>query len=270
MKAIKILILIISTFIVISCENSNSEKAVEDKSIPTGREHYQLKVYTFDSDNQVKGIDKYLKEAYLPGLKRLGINNIGVFKSKLNKTDSIPKIYLLIPFSTIEQFLTLKDKLSRDEEYLEAGRDYINASHVQPAYHRIESTLLKAFKDMPALQVPKLDNLRSERVYELRSYESATEQYNKNKIDMFNEGGEIKLFNRLGFNAVFYGEVISGVKMPNLMYMTTFSDQESRDKHWDAFSEAPEWKELTAMPKYKNSVSHSDIYFLFPTEYSDY
>ena len=42
-------------------------------------------------------------------------------------------------------------------------------------------------------------------------------------------GGEIILFDRLDFNAVFYGEVISGSKMPNLMYMTTFDNQESRD-----------------------------------------
>jgi hypothetical protein len=35
-------------------------------------------------------------------------------------------------------------------------------------------------------------------------------------------GGEVPLFVRLGFNAVFYGEVIVGSHMPNLMYMTTF------------------------------------------------
>jgi hypothetical protein len=30
---------------------------------------------------------------------------------------------------------------------------------------------------------------------------------------MFNVGGEIDLFEQLGFNAVFYGEVISGAKL---------------------------------------------------------
>ena len=80
----------------------------------------------------------------------------------------------------------------------------------------------------------------------------------------------MRLFDRLDFNAVFYGEVISGSIMPNLMYMTTFSNQESREAHWDAFREAPEWKELVAMPKYQNNVSHADLYFLYPTAYSDY
>ena len=269
-KTLKLLLLIISTFVITSCGNWSSDKKVEHKSITANREYYQLKIYTFDSDSQVSVVDKYLKEAYLPGLKKLGINNIGVFKPILKETDSIKKTFVLIPFSTIEKFLTLEDKLPKDKEFLEAGSDYINASYEHPPYIRIESILLRAFQYMPVLKVPTFNSSRSERVYELRSYESATEQYHKNKLEMFNEGGEINIFDQLGFNATFYGEVISGASMPNLMYMTTFADKASRDKHWDTFGKSPEWNELKVISKYKNNVSHSDIHFLFPTEYSDY
>ena len=86
---------------------------------------------------------------------------------------------------------------------------------------------------------------------------------------MFNEGGEVNLFNRLGFNAVFYGEVLAGSRMPNLMYMTSFEDKASRDEHWKAFGADPEWKKLSADPLYKNNVSKIDIAFLHPTDYSD-
>src|SRR5690606_26546023 len=82
--------------------------------------------------------------------------------------------------------------------------------------------LLTAFIDSPNVQLPNLASPKSERVYELRSYEGPTEAYYRNKVDMFNEGDEIGLFKRLGFNAVFYGEVIAGSRMPNLMYLTTF------------------------------------------------
>ena len=51
-----------------------------------------------------------------------------------------------------------------------------------------------------------------------------------------------QFFEKLGFNAVFFGDVISGSDMPNLMYMTTFVDRESRDAHWTAFVDSPEWK----------------------------
>ncbi|MCB0549522.1 MAG: NIPSNAP family protein [Phaeodactylibacter sp.] len=268
MKPTTSLLLILGLFTMASCGKMNTIGPTEQN--PLTRELYQLKTYTFDTDEQVAITGRYLKEAFLPGLKRLGIKNIGVFKPRASNEDTLKKTLVLIPFSSLAQFLALEEKLSKDETYLAAGSEYIRASYDQPAYRRLESVLLKAFEDMPAMQTPKLEGPRSNRVYELRSYESPTEAYFRNKVDMFNAGGEIRLFDRLAFNAVFYGEVISGPKMPNLMYMTTFSDQASRDAHWDAFRDAPEWKELKAMPKYMNNVSHIDITFLYPTEYSDY
>ncbi|MFV8370716.1 NIPSNAP family protein [Flavobacterium sp. LB2R40] len=170
----------------------------------------------------------------------------------------------------MKEFLTLDEKLAEDKMYLSSGAPYLKATYKQSNYLRIESVLLKAFSDHPLLTKPALNNSRTNRVYELRSYESATEAIYKNKVDMFNAGGEIKLFDRLAFNAVFYGEVISGAKIPNLMYMTTFANQESRDAHWETFVNSPEWKGLIAMEKYKNNISHIDITFLYPTDYSDY
>jgi hypothetical protein len=87
---------------------------------------------------------------------------------------------------------------------------------------------------------------------------------------MFNEGGEVVLFKRLGFNAIFYADVISGSRMPNLMYMTSFEDKASRDAHWKTFVDDPEWKKLSSMPQYQKNVSKADIIFLRPTAYSDY
>ncbi len=270
MKIIKLLPLMLFILVLTNCEHSNSKKVTENKSPKTNREYYQLKIYTFDSEDQVMVTDKYLKEAYLPGVKRLGINNIGVFKLRQNDTDTIQKTYVLTPFISIEQLIELEDRLNRDEQYLTAGSDYLNASYDQAPYRQIESTIMVAFQDFPAMRPSKLNSPRSERIYELRSYISPTEAYYKNKVEMFNAGGEIKLFDRLEFNSVFYGEVISGSEMPNLMYLTTFSDQASRDKHWEDFVDSPEWKKMVAMPKYKNNVSKYDLIFLFPTEYSDY
>ena len=87
---------------------------------------------------------------------------------------------------------------------------------------------------------------------------------------MFNEGGEIKLFSRLNFNAVFYGEVLSGGSMPNLMYMTSFENKADRDAHWKSFGEAPEWKAMVVLPQYQNTVSKNTQFLLNPTSYSDF
>ena len=234
------------------------------------RDFYQLKVYTLASDAQEKAVDKYLEEAFLPALHRAKIQSVGVFKPIPNEKDTVRKTYVLIPFSSMDQFLKLDQTLDKDAQYQTAGAAYIDAPFNQAPYARIESTLLQAFTDMPNMATPKLDGPKSKRVYELRSYESATEKLYVNKVDMFNAGGEITLFDKLGFNAVFYGEVLSGSKMPNLMYMTTFSDMDSRNEHWKAFSAAPEWKTLSAMPKYQKNVSKNDTMLLYPAEYSDY
>jgi hypothetical protein len=233
------------------------------------RQFYQLKTYYFETDSQVQITDAYLEKAFLPALKRNKIGPIGVFKPRPG-ADSLKKTFVLIPFSSIDQFLNLESLLEKDATYQAAGNEYITATFDQPPYQRIESVLLKAFQDMPVIKVPDLDGPGADRIYELRSYESATEKIFANKVDMFNAGGEIKLFEKLAFNAVFYSEVISGPKMPNLMYMTTHENQAARDANWDAFRKAPEWLEMKALPKYQKNVSHIDIHFLYPTEYSDY
>lgn len=270
MKLMKNLILFVAILAIASCEKTDPNQKADTASASLQGEFYQLKTYFFDTDAQVATTEKYLSEAFLPGLKKMGVKNIGVFKPRPNEEDTLKRILVLIPFPSLEKISDVEKGLSMDENYLAAGDPYINAPYDQPPYRRVESILLEAFDDMPFMATPKLQGPRAERVYELRSYESATEALHENKVDMFNAGGEIKLFDRLGFNAVFYSKVIAGPKMPNLMYMTTFSDQASRDEHWKAFGESPEWEGLKAMPKYQNNVSHIDITFLYPTDYSDY
>ena len=253
----------LSTIVLMVMVNSSQSQADQ-------REFYQLKTYTLGNEKQENITDAYLRDAYLPALKRMKIRDVGVFKMHPSKYFPTNKIFVLIPFSSLDQLYTIEAKLATDKDYLKAGTEYLQAKHDEQPYDRISSTLMRAFVDMPILKPTIVEGPRNERIYELRSYESPSEAIYKNKVDMFNAGGEIVLFDELGFNAVFYAEVLSGDKMPNLMYMTTFKNQESRDEHWKAFGNAPKWKEISSMPKYQNNVSHIDRFFLYPTDYSDY
>ena len=58
--------------------------------------------------------------------------------------------------------------------------------------------------------------------------------------------------------------------MPNLMYMTTFQDMKKHDEHWDAFVKSEEWKKMSGLEEYKNTVSKVKPYLLHPTDYSDF
>ncbi len=234
------------------------------------REIYEIKTYRLSGAQQEKQVDVFLKDAFLPALHRHGIKEVGVFKPL--ETDSLygKRIVLLIPYRSLQQFYDLPDLLMRDEAFNEAGKKYLEAVYNNPPYQRIETILLRAFSGSPNMEVPALTNARLERVYELRSYEGYTERIYQNKVKMFNAGDEIGLFKRLGFNAVFYGEVLVGNHQPNLMYMTTFANQAARDEHWKLFVEDPQWKKLSTMPEYQHNVSLNTILFLRPTGYSDY
>ena len=234
------------------------------------QEFYSIRIYELKNKEQEERLDKFLQNALLPALHRQGIPQVGVFKPLSNDTAATRRIYLLIPVSNLEKFSSLPAALSGDAQYLADGKDYLDANHSDPPYIRIESILLQAFPGMPHHQAPvALKTGPSERIYELRSYESPTEKYHVNKVKMFNEGGEITLFKKLGFNAVFYASVISGAHMPNLMYMTSFENMASREEHWKTFSADPFWQQLRSSPKYQDNVSHIDITFLHPTAYSD-
>ena len=233
------------------------------------REFYEIKIYTISNSAQEQGLDAYLKDAYLPAMHRQGIKTIGVFKPRSTTDDAGKKVYVFTPLKSQSHILAITKKLDADAAYQNAGDAYINAKFDNKPYDRFESIVLLAFSEAPQMMLPNLDGPKSDRVYELRSYEGPTEKYYLNKVKMFNTGGEVKLFKRLNFNAVFYGEVITGSHMPNLMYMTTFANQADRDAHWKAFVDAPEWKALTADQQYKNNTSKNTQYFLYPTEYSD-
>lgn len=270
MKSISYLLVIVVFTLFCSCNKAKlNDSKGKDMSIQK-QEFYQLKTYIFDTDSQVLVTEQYLKNAFLPALGRLGIENVGVFKPRMDANDTIKKVFVLIPFSSLDQMLQIDVLLAADESYLTAGNEYLSATYDKKPYSRIETVLMKAFEDWPVLKTPELDGPRSERVYELRSYESATEAIAANKREMFNAGGEINIFNELGCNPVFFGEVISGAHMPNLMYLTTYANQQSRDDHWKAFGESAAWDALKNNPKYQNNVSHIDISFLYPTEYSNY
>lgn len=234
------------------------------------REFYELKLYRFTTPEQEARLDAYLSQAYLPALHKLSYNQIGVFKPIANATSSDKRIYVLIPMQKMEEAVSLYPRIEKDPVYVQNAKAYTDAAYNNPPYSRIETILLRAFQLAPQLTPPHLTGNKADRVYELRSYEGATEKYYWNKIHMFNQGDEIGLFKDLNFNAIFYGEVISGSRMPNLMYMTSFENMADHDKHWDAFVKSPTWKRLSTDPFYQNNIVKLDITLCHPAAYSDY
>ena len=109
-------------------------------------------------------------------------------------------------------------------------------------------------------------------IFEIRNYESPNDEAYMKKIEMFNNG-EIDIFDEVGLNSVFYGEKISGEKLPLLTYMLVYDSMESRSKSWKKFVDHPKWVKMKSMKKYKtisneSLVSNISSIFLKPLKYS--
>ncbi len=240
---------------------SGSENSVEQKkSTP---ELYELRTYSLKNETQQKLVEDYFQNAAIPALNRLGIKNIGVFR-ELNPTENI-KLYVVIPFASLAGFLKTQESLDKDAAYKQAGIAYLDAPATSPDYERIESSLFKAFVQMPRMEVPQ----KKSRIFELRRYESSGEAAGQKKIEMFNKG-EIDIFKRVGLTPVFFGEALIGTFRPNLTYMLTFDDMAEHDQNWKTFGADPEWKQISSIPEYANAriVSRITRTFLVPTEFS--
>ncbi len=231
---------------------------------------FQIRIYHLKNDAQVKATDDFLQAAFLPALHRFGIKNIGVFKPISNDTATVKLIYVLIPFSSADQWEKLSNRLLSDAAFKSSGKDFLNADSKNPGFERMESILLQPLSQHPNLTLPKQKN--GERIFELRSYESPTVNLFEKKVAMFNTGGEIPIFNRLGFNPVFYGKVISGSRMPNLMYMPVFDNVQKKNEGWKKFGSDSTWKRISTDPANQNdvNVNHIDSIMMHSTDYSDY
>jgi len=239
-------------------------KATNNNNQNMGTEFYELRVYSLKNELQQKLVEEYLKNAAIPALNRLNVKHVGVF-TEMQPTGQT-KIYVLTPYNSLNHFNEISEKIGRDAEFISKGASYLNAPATGPAYERIESSLLKAFKHSPKLVVPQ----QKPRIFELRQYQSASEAAGKKKIEMFNDQGEIDIFKRLGFNPVFWGETVIGPLRPNLTYMVTFDDLDAKAAHWKSFVDDAQWKKISTVPEYADALLVNKITstMLVPTVYS--
>jgi hypothetical protein len=231
----------------------------------TKQEYYEIRVYRTGDADKMKKVDGYLEKALLPALGRMGLDRIGVFTNMDEPDDH--SIYVLIPYPTLDRFASLNPTLLADEKYQAAAREHFGAPKDDPVFTRIQSRFYKAFAGIPVIEMPEQTAEKKPRVFELRIYESHTEEKAVLKVDMFNSG-EIQVMRDTQLGPVFFGEALIGDDVPNLAYMLSGADRDAHKSHWDAFRAHPEWNRMKAMPKYKDTVSTITNTFLVPTAYS--
>jgi hypothetical protein len=204
-------------------------------------------------ENQMQRTSDYLEKGAMPALRRAGAGPIGYFGSVI--APESPFILGVSQFPSVAAWESIREKQSHDPEYLKAREAYNSASG--RAYERQEVSLLRCFPSIPAIEVPQpLEN--GSRIFELRQYESPNLSTLARKVHMFDEG-EIAIFRKNGMRPVFFGEMLAGTKMPNLVYMLAFDNMAAREAAWSAFGADPAWKELRSKPGYSDAEIVSNI-----------
>lgn len=234
-------------------------------SAPATQEFYELRAYRVKDAEKQAIVSRYLEEGLVPALTRIGIDRVGVFRA-LDRPDD-PTIHVIIPYRDLDAFATLRPRLAADREYLQASGEYYAQPKNDPAFTRIESWLMKAFAGMPVIELPEETKAKKPRVFEVRVYESHSEDTARRKVEMFNSG-EIQIMRDVKLGPVLYGETLVGNNVPNLTYMLSASDMEAHRAHWKAFSAHPEWARMKAMPRYAGTVSRITNFFLEPLSFS--
>ena len=229
------------------------------------RQFIELRRYQLLPGAKQRAFSAFVGDAFIPALNRAGIGKVGAFTVVYG--ENAPSLLLLLAHPTLESVTTLRDRLAGDAVYSRAGAAILDAPMSDPAFVRVESTLMRGFDAMPTLEVSAPAGTATPRIFELRTYDSHSDRAALNKLAMF-DAGEIPIFRRAGLTPVFFGETIIGAKMPNLAYMLVFRDLAARDAAWAAFGRDPEWKALVGDPQYRDNVSAISDIILQPTSYS--
>ena len=229
------------------------------------REFIELRRYHLLPGAKQTAFINFIGKTAIPAMNRAGVTKVGAFTIVYG--ENAPTLTLVLAHPTLDTVVTLRERLANDPVYARDGAAILGAPMSDPAFVRLDSTLLRAFESMPTLEIPTAPGAAKPRIYELRTYESHSNRAALNKLKMFN-AGEVPIFRRAGLTPVFFGETIIGPNMPSLTYMLALPNMAARDAAWARFSQDPEWKTLSADPQYRDNVSAITDIILEPTNYS--
>jgi hypothetical protein len=238
-----------------------SQTALGSNKQAVKKEFYEWREYEIKWRGDQAALHQYFEKALIPALNRNGVKPVGAFR-ELSKSEP-PKFYLLIPYPSMQDYYSIRDKVKKDSAFIEASQAYDKISADRPIFTRVNTSMMIAFDGLPVMKKPP----EGSRIFELRTYEGYNEDAVKRKIKMFNDE-EFTIFDRVGLHSVFFGEMIAGDNLPALKYMCWFKDMAERDANWAKFSADADWKRVLADPQYANTVSNIIRIFLEPLNYS--
>jgi hypothetical protein len=254
---------------------AGTKAAAAEKSpaAASARDFYELRSYRLKPGASSALLDAYLAEAFIPALNTRGLAPVGVFTEiEVDKkaVTATPKadspVWVLVTHPTLESFAAVSADLNTDSAVQTAGAAYLRVPKATPAFDRVDTWLIRAFAGQPRLAMPPFAKAPT-RVFELRDYESHSEERALSKMAMFNDG-EIALMRDLGMAPLFFGQALAGPNLPHLRYVTGGPDLATHLNNWKKFGPDPRWVKMKDDPRYKDNTSKNTARFIVPKSYS--
>ncbi|MDR3251131.1 MAG: NIPSNAP family protein [Tannerella sp.] len=229
-------------------------------SASNGKEIYEWRIYTLTGNGDA--LDAFLGKTLTPAYQRKGIA-VGAFKLYRPKEGEKEQRHILFIYPDIATYHKVKKEIWEDAAFKQAAQSFYDASASSPVYSNFETYLSEAFNKIPVHRNPGKERT----LFEIRIYQSPNEEANQRKVKMFNVD-EIAIFDKTGVNSVLYGEILAGPRMPSLMYLTWYKDEDTRSEAWKQFGSHPDWKRISALPEYAHTATNNQSIFLSPLPYS--
>lgn len=224
------------------------------------KEIYEWRVYTLISDG--KSLDTFYEETLIPAYNRKNIK-VGAFKLFRLKEGEPEQRHILFIYPDIATYYQVKKTIWEDKIFRLQAQVFFDETAPNPVYSNFQTYLSEAFDKIKIHRKP--DPNRS--LLELRIYHSPNEEANQRKVEMFNKD-EIDVFDKVGINSVFYGDILAGPRMPALLYLTWYKDEETRSGAWKQFGSHPDWKRISVLPEYAYTATNNESILLSPLAFS--
>ena len=245
-----------------SCCKSGAKSECCSSSDCSEKQIYEWRIYTLTADGTI--LDDFFKDVLIPAYNRCEVS-VGAFSLYNQEPEQPEQRYLLFVYPNLKTYDKVRQTVWNDAVFQDAARPFFETTAPNPVYSSFETFLCEAFDRVPEIIIPD----KSRTLFEFRCYHSPNEDANKRKIKMFNTE-EIDLFDKTGINSVCYGEIISGTRMPALIYLTWHKDAETRESAWSAFGSHPDWALMKSKPEYKNTATNNKVQLLSPMPYSQF
>jgi hypothetical protein len=214
--------------------------------------------------SQTSRMQQWLENRLMPICQKNGFGTMGFFNVAIGT--NLPTALIIFSYPSLTEMEARWGKLNSDPDYAAAVEE---VEKDEPAFHRVESMLLRATDFCPPLAATPAGD-PPHKLYELRIYESPTNRQLGYLHERFGNSGEIAIFHKSGIHPILYADSVFGPNQPNMVYLIPFESADHREKAWATFNADPDWVKIRAASIQHGGeiVRNITNMFLTPASYS--